>query len=52
LKALFGWSSDAMAALYTRNADKRKLSASAAKKLNENDLSPHHLSGVGIVGNK
>lgn len=52
LKALFGWSSDAMAALYTRNADKRKLSASAAKKLNENDLSPHPISGVGDDGNK
>lgn len=49
LKALFGWSSDAMAALYTRKADKRKLSASAAKKLNENDLSPHSQSGVGAA---
>lgn len=41
LKALFGWSSDAMAALYTRNADKRKLAEAAAEKLKGNSLSPH-----------
>lgn len=52
LKALFGWSSDVMAALYTRNADKKRLSIAAAKKLNENDLSPHPISGVGDDGNK
>lgn len=41
LKALFGWNSDAMAALYTRNADKRKLAQAAAEKLKANSLSPH-----------
>lgn len=47
LKALFGWSSDAMAALYTRNADKRKLAERAAEKLKENSLSPHLNFGEG-----
>lgn len=47
LKALFGWSSDAMAALYTRNADKRKLVEMAADKLKENKLSPHLNLGEG-----
>jgi integrase len=35
LKALFGWNSDAMAALYTKGADKRKLAQAAADKLSE-----------------
>jgi integrase len=48
LKALFGWSSDAMAALYTRNADKRKLAETAAGKLLENSLSPHLNAGEGL----
>lgn len=39
LKALFGWSSDAMAALYTRNADKKKLAAAAAEKLKMKSIS-------------
>lgn len=47
LKALFGWSSDAMVALYTKGADTRRLSHSAAEKLNENSLSPHLETGVG-----
>ncbi|MCZ7488234.1 tyrosine-type recombinase/integrase [Rhizobium rhizogenes] len=33
LKALFGWNSDAMAALYTKGADKRRLAQAAAEKL-------------------
>lgn len=41
LKALFGWTSDAMATLYTRNADKKKLAEGAAEKLKVNNLSPH-----------
>ncbi|WP_244481466.1 tyrosine-type recombinase/integrase [Rhizobium sp. Root1203] len=41
LKARFGWRSDAMASLYTRSANKRKLAISGATKLNENNLSPH-----------
>jgi integrase len=41
LKALFGWTSDAMATLYTKKADRRKMAMSAAAKLNENILSPH-----------
>jgi hypothetical protein len=41
LKALFGWNSDAMAALYTKNADKRRLSRAASEKLKANSLSPH-----------
>lgn len=48
LKALFGWSSDAMAALYTRNADKRRLAEAAAGKLKENTLSPHLDLGEGL----
>nr|WP_289852191.1 tyrosine-type recombinase/integrase [Rhizobium sp. SSA_523] len=47
LKALFGWSSDAMATLYTRGADKRKLAEAAAGKLKENILSPHPYDGEG-----
>ncbi|CDM57632.1 iphage-related integrase/recombinase [Rhizobium favelukesii] len=41
LKARFGWRSDAMASLYTRNANKRKLAIAGAEKLNENSLTPH-----------
>lgn len=48
LKALFGWSSDAMASLYTRKADRRKMALAAAEKLNENVLSPHLAPGVEI----
>ncbi|MDO6965818.1 tyrosine-type recombinase/integrase [Rhizobium alvei] len=47
LKALFGWNSDAMASLYTRKADRRRMALSAAEKLNENILSPHLETGVG-----
>lgn len=52
LKALFGWSSDAMAALYTKGADKRRLSYSAAEKLKANSLSPHPVSGEGLTEEK
>jgi integrase len=52
LKALFGWSSDAMAALYTRNADKKKLAEAAAEKLKANSLSPHPNDGEGLIGNR
>ena len=41
LKARFGWRSDAMANLYTREADKKRLAISGAAKLNENILTPH-----------
>lgn len=41
LKALFGWTSDAMAALYTRQANARQLAKSGAEKLKENMPSPH-----------
>jgi len=51
LKALFGWSSDAMAALYTRNADKRKLAEAATEKLKVNSLSPHPETGEGFADN-
>jgi len=47
LKALFGWSSDAMATLYTKKADRRKMALSAAEKLNENIPSPHLANGEG-----
>lgn len=47
LKALFGWTSDAMATLYTREADKKKLAEGAAEKLKVNNLSPHHASRYG-----
>lgn len=47
LKALFGWTSDAMATLYTRNADKKKLAEGAAEKLKENVLSPHQPTRCG-----
>jgi integrase len=51
LKALFGWSSDAMASLYTKKADRRRMALAAAEKLNENSLSPHLDYGVGGVEN-
>jgi hypothetical protein len=43
LKAL----SDAMATLYTREADKKKLAEGAAEKLKVNNLYPHHASRYG-----
>lgn len=43
LKARFGWRSDAMANLYTREANKRKLAVAGAEKLKENDVSPQLL---------
>lgn len=51
LKALFGWNSDAMASLYTRRADRRKMALAAAEKLNENDPSPHLSGGVAETSN-
>ena len=51
LKALFGWSSDSMAALYTKKADRRKMALNAAEKLNENIPSPHLEIGVEIKPN-
>lgn len=50
LKARFGWKSDAMANLYTREANKKKLAISGAEKLNENDLTPHFNSVRGKQG--
>lgn len=41
LKALFGWSTDAMAALYIKQANSKKLAQSGAEKLKENMPSPH-----------
>lgn len=49
LKALFGWSSDAMVALYTKGADRRKMAAAASEKLKVNSLSPHLSDSAGIV---
>lgn len=51
LKALFGWNSDAMASLYTRKADRRRMALAAAEKLNENDPSPHLENGVAGAAN-
>jgi len=34
LKAIFGWSDDEMASLYTKTADRRRLAANAIEKLN------------------
>lgn len=51
LKALFGWSSDAMVTLYTKNADKRRLAQAATEKLKGNDLFPHPPVGEGIDEN-
>ncbi|WP_413154685.1 tyrosine-type recombinase/integrase [Bartonella sp. cb54] len=36
LKALFGWTNDSMASLYTKSADRKKLSLEAIKKLQKN----------------
>ncbi len=41
LKALFGWTTDAMAAHYIKNANAKKLAQSGAEKLKENMPSPH-----------
>ncbi|PQZ29429.1 hypothetical protein CQZ93_04005 [Ochrobactrum vermis] len=41
LKALFGWTTDAMAAHYIKNANAKKLAQSGAKKLKKNMPSPH-----------
>ncbi|MEF2552025.1 tyrosine-type recombinase/integrase [Aurantimonas sp. A2-1-M11] len=41
LKAYFGWSSDSMAAHYTKRADARAMAIAASKGLNVNSLSPH-----------
>jgi integrase len=47
LKARFGWRSDAMANLYTKKADKKRLAMSGAAKLNENILTPQSQSNEG-----
>jgi hypothetical protein len=44
LKAMFGWTSDAMANLYTKEADARRLSKSGSEKLKVNIPSPHPAS--------
>lgn len=41
LKALFGWTTDAMAAHYIKNANAKKLAQSGAKKLKKNMPSSH-----------
>jgi integrase len=41
LQAFFGWRSERQSSVYTRNANARKLAQDAARKLLENDLSPH-----------
>lgn len=37
LKALFGWTNDNMASLYTKSADRKKLALEAIKKLQKNE---------------
>ncbi|WP_438721591.1 tyrosine-type recombinase/integrase [Bartonella rochalimae] len=37
LKAIFGWTEDKMASLYTRSADRKKLALEAIKKLQKNE---------------
>lgn len=41
LEAMFGWEGGAMASLYTRTANRRRLAAEGARKVNEH--SPHRL---------
>ena len=52
LEAIFGWQGGAMASLYTRAADRRRLALEAMHKLSGNDLataipSPLHQVGAG-----
>jgi integrase len=42
LKALFGWTSDAMPALYTKTADRRRLAIESAHKLETSIPAPKH----------
>lgn len=42
LKALFGWTSDSMAALYTKTADRRRLAIEAAHKMETSIPAPSH----------
>ncbi|WP_039762461.1 tyrosine-type recombinase/integrase, partial [Bartonella queenslandensis] len=37
LKALFGWTDDSMASLYTKSADRKKLAIEAIKKLQKDE---------------
>ncbi len=37
LKAIFGWTNDAMASLYTKSADRKKLALEAIKKLQKDE---------------
>lgn len=52
LQAFFGWKSDRQSAIYTKNANARKLAQSAALKLIGNSLSPNLISGVGDSAEK
>lgn len=45
LESLFGWTGGAMASLYTRNADRKRLARSAAEKI-RNTLTPHLSTGA------
>jgi integrase len=51
LMALFGWTSGKMAALYTRAADRKRLSLAAAERL-VNTKRPHPVSGAGAASKK
>lgn len=48
LQAFFGWKTGSQSAIYTRNANARKLAQDAATKLMANTLSPHLASGAGL----
>lgn len=48
LEALFGWSGGAMASLYTRTADRKRLARQAAEKIG-NVYGPHLSSGAGAA---
>ena len=48
LEALFGWTGGAMASLYTRTADRKRLARQASEKIG-NVFGPHLSSGAGSV---
>ncbi len=37
LKAIFGWTNDAMASLYTKSTDRKKLALATIKKLQKDE---------------
>lgn len=50
LKARFGWASDAMASLYIREANKKKLAESGADRLSGDEFGPQARSAAGDEG--